>query len=104
MGLYVLVQIWLVAPSTIQGLEFGGLNLPNSIGEFVFFVVFVLQGKRMLGKILIKKKEKKLLGKILQITSIWFSFFFIDLLWFFNQVTMSLSLMSFNCLFPICFI
>jgi len=62
MGLYVLVQIWLAAPSTIKGLEFGGLNLLDSIGEFVFFVVFVLQGKHML-------------GKILHITSIWFSFF-----------------------------
>ncbi|KAL9276341.1 hypothetical protein ACSQ67_026119 [Phaseolus vulgaris] len=47
-GLYVLVHIWL-HPSTIQGLEFGGLDLPVSIGEFVFYVVFVLQGERMLG-------------------------------------------------------
>ncbi|KAL9276343.1 hypothetical protein ACSQ67_026121 [Phaseolus vulgaris] len=47
MGLYVLVRIWSVAPSTIKGLEFGGLNLLDSIGEFVFFVVFVLQGSNL---------------------------------------------------------
>ncbi|KAL2341428.1 hypothetical protein Fmac_009368 [Flemingia macrophylla] len=48
-GLYVLVHIWLAAPSTIQGLEFGGLDLPDSIGEFVVCAVLVLQGERMLG-------------------------------------------------------
>ncbi|XP_061344347.1 C2 and GRAM domain-containing protein At1g03370-like [Gastrolobium bilobum] len=51
MGLYVLVHIWLAAPSTIQGLEFVGLDLPDSIGEFVVCAVLVLQGERMLGLI-----------------------------------------------------
>ncbi|XP_027338602.1 C2 and GRAM domain-containing protein At1g03370-like isoform X1 [Abrus precatorius] len=51
MGLYVLVHIWLAAPSTIQGLEFGGLDLPDSIGEFVVCAVLVLQGERVLGLI-----------------------------------------------------
>ncbi|XP_047182304.1 C2 and GRAM domain-containing protein At1g03370 isoform X1 [Vigna umbellata] len=61
MGLYVLVHIWLAAPSTIQGLEFGGLDLPDSIGEFVFCAVFVLQGERMLGIIsrFIKARAQK---------------------------------------------
>ncbi|KAJ1428627.1 VASt domain [Sesbania bispinosa] len=51
MGLYVLVHIWLAAPSAIQGLEFVGLDLPDSIGEFVVCAVLVLQGERMLGLI-----------------------------------------------------
>ncbi|GAU50961.1 hypothetical protein TSUD_378940 [Trifolium subterraneum] len=48
-GLYVLVHIWLASPSTIHGLEFAGLDLPDSIGEFVVCAVLVLQGERMLG-------------------------------------------------------
>ncbi|TKY53897.1 C2 and GRAM domain-containing protein [Spatholobus suberectus] len=51
MVLYVLVHIWLAAPGTIQGLEFGGLDLPDSIGEFVVCVILVLQGERVLGLI-----------------------------------------------------
>jgi len=69
----------LAAPSTIQGLEFGGLDLPVSIGEFVFYVVFVLQGERMLGIMsrFIKARAQKgnLSVKILHISSIWFSSF-----------------------------
>ncbi|CAA2962887.1 C2 and GRAM domain-containing At1g03370 [Olea europaea subsp. europaea] len=48
MGLYVLVHIWLAMPSTIQGLEFVGLDLPDSIGELIVCGVLVLQGKRVL--------------------------------------------------------
>ncbi|KAL1559971.1 C2 and GRAM domain-containing protein-like isoform X1 [Salvia divinorum] len=48
MGLYVLTHIWLAMPSTIQGLEFGGLDLPDSIGEVIVCSVLVLQGKRVL--------------------------------------------------------
>ncbi|KAJ1400371.1 VASt domain [Sesbania bispinosa] len=44
MGLYVLVHIWLAAPGVIQGLEFAGLDLPDSIGEFVVCAVLTLQG------------------------------------------------------------
>lgn len=51
MGLYVLIHISLVAPTTIQGLEFFGLDLPDSISEFVVSAVLVLQGERMLGLI-----------------------------------------------------
>ncbi|KHG07899.1 hypothetical protein F383_03817 [Gossypium arboreum] len=43
MALYVIVHIWLAAPSTIQGLEFVGLDLPDSIGEFIVCGVLVLQ-------------------------------------------------------------
>ncbi|KAF7840489.1 C2 and GRAM domain-containing protein [Senna tora] len=50
-GLYVLVHIWMAAPSRIQGLEFAGLDLPDSIGEFVVCAVLVLQGERVLGLI-----------------------------------------------------
>ncbi|GKV18839.1 hypothetical protein SLEP1_g29167 [Rubroshorea leprosula] len=48
MGIYVLVHIWLVAPSVIQGLEFVGLDLPDSIGEFIVCGVLVLQGERVM--------------------------------------------------------
>ncbi|KAK2984251.1 hypothetical protein RJ640_010210 [Escallonia rubra] len=48
MGLYVLVHIWLAMPSTIQGLEFGGLDLPDSLGEVIVCGVLVLQGERVL--------------------------------------------------------
>ncbi|KAK7292499.1 hypothetical protein RIF29_08280 [Crotalaria pallida] len=50
-GFYVLIHMWLVAPGTVQGLEFAGLDLPDSIGEFVVCAVLVLQGKRALGLI-----------------------------------------------------
>ncbi|KAM7263253.1 hypothetical protein ACFE04_000936 [Oxalis oulophora] len=49
MGLYVIVHIWLVGPSMIQGLEFFGLDLPDSIGEFIVSGILVLQGERVLG-------------------------------------------------------
>ncbi|KAK8350936.1 hypothetical protein V6Z12_A06G242000 [Gossypium hirsutum] len=48
MALSVIVHIWLAAPSTIQGLEFVGLDLPDSIGEFIVCGVLVLQGERLL--------------------------------------------------------
>uniref|UniRef100_A0A2P2NFY5 Uncharacterized protein MANES_09G084400 n=1 Tax=Rhizophora mucronata TaxID=61149 RepID=A0A2P2NFY5_RHIMU len=47
-GLYVMVHIWLSTPSTIQGLEFIGLDLPDSIGEVIVCGVLVLQFKRVL--------------------------------------------------------
>ncbi|XP_010096488.2 C2 and GRAM domain-containing protein At1g03370 isoform X1 [Morus notabilis] len=51
MGLYVLVHIWLARPDAIQGLEFVGLDLPDSIGEFIVCGVLVLQAERVLGLI-----------------------------------------------------
>ncbi|XP_029129807.1 C2 and GRAM domain-containing protein At1g03370 [Cajanus cajan] len=51
MVLYVLVHIWLAEPGKVQGLEFVGLDLPDSIGEFVVCAVLVLQGERVLGLI-----------------------------------------------------
>ncbi|KAL1832325.1 hypothetical protein ACET3Z_001976 [Daucus carota] len=50
-GLYVLVHLFLATPSTIQGLEFVGLDLPDSIGELIVSGVFVLQGERFLALI-----------------------------------------------------
>nr|GLL46920.1 C2 and GRAM domain-containing protein At1g03370-like [Ipomoea trifida] len=47
-GLYVALHILLAMPSTIQGLEFVGLDLPDSIGELIVCGVLVLQGKRVL--------------------------------------------------------
>ncbi|VFQ73000.1 unnamed protein product [Cuscuta campestris] len=47
-GLYVALHIFLAMPSTIQGLEFVGLDLPDSIGELIVCGVLVLQGKRVL--------------------------------------------------------
>lgn len=50
-GLYVLTHILLAKPSQIQGLEFVGLDLPDSIGEVVVCGVLVLQGERVLNMI-----------------------------------------------------
>lgn len=47
-ALYVFVHILLAMPSTIQGLEFEGLDLPDSIGEVIVCGVLVLQGERAL--------------------------------------------------------
>ncbi|KAL9236557.1 hypothetical protein vseg_011211 [Gypsophila vaccaria] len=44
---YLLFHIWMAAPSTVQGLEFVGLDLPDSIGELVVCAVLVLQAKRV---------------------------------------------------------
>lgn len=43
MGLYVLVHMFLAMPSEIQGLEFDGLDLPDSIGELIVCGILVLQ-------------------------------------------------------------
>ncbi|CAH9133772.1 unnamed protein product [Cuscuta epithymum] len=48
MGLYVIFHILIASPSTIQGLEFIGLDLPDSIGELIVSGVLVLQGTRAL--------------------------------------------------------
>ncbi|XP_039053684.1 C2 and GRAM domain-containing protein At1g03370-like [Hibiscus syriacus] len=48
MALYVIVHIWLASPGTIQGLEFVGLDLPDSIGEFIVCGVLILQGERVM--------------------------------------------------------
>ncbi|XP_004293413.1 PREDICTED: C2 and GRAM domain-containing protein At1g03370 [Fragaria vesca subsp. vesca] len=50
-GFYMMVHIWLATPSTIQGLEFVGLDLPDSLGEFIVCGVLALQGERVLGLI-----------------------------------------------------
>ncbi|XP_050920640.1 C2 and GRAM domain-containing protein At1g03370 isoform X1 [Lathyrus oleraceus] len=52
MGLYVLIHIWLATPTTIEGLETYGLDLPDSISEFAVCAILTLQGQRMWGLIL----------------------------------------------------
>ncbi|KAJ8770312.1 hypothetical protein K2173_013266 [Erythroxylum novogranatense] len=47
-GLFILVHIWLAAPSPFQGLEFVGLDLPDSIGEVIVCCVLLLQCQRVL--------------------------------------------------------
>ncbi|XP_031392558.1 C2 and GRAM domain-containing protein At1g03370 isoform X1 [Punica granatum] len=51
MGLYALVHVWLAGPNVIQGLEFVGLDMPDSIGEFIVAGILVLQAERVLGMI-----------------------------------------------------
>ncbi|KAI3838630.1 hypothetical protein MKX03_030396 [Papaver bracteatum] len=48
MGLYVLAHILLAMPNKLQGLEFDGLDLPDSIGEVIVCGILVLQGERVL--------------------------------------------------------
>ncbi|CAA7407157.1 unnamed protein product [Spirodela intermedia] len=59
--LYVLAHILLANPSTIQGLEFSSLDLPDSIGEIIVSGVIVLQGERvlrMIGRFLQARKQR----------------------------------------------
>jgi len=58
---YVSAHIILASPSIIQGLEFPGLDLPDSAGEVVVCGVLVLQGKRVLNMIarFIQAKRKR---------------------------------------------
>ncbi|XP_010928063.1 C2 and GRAM domain-containing protein At1g03370 isoform X2 [Elaeis guineensis] len=58
---YVLIHILLAKPSIVQGLEFPGLDLPDSIGELVVCGVLVLQGQRvldMIGRFLQARKQR----------------------------------------------
>ncbi|KAF6145125.1 hypothetical protein GIB67_013476 [Kingdonia uniflora] len=48
LGLYIVAHIFLVMPSTIQGLEFDGIDLPDSIGEVIVSGILVLLCKRVL--------------------------------------------------------
>ncbi|KAJ4763955.1 C2 calcium/lipid-binding and GRAM domain containing protein [Rhynchospora pubera] len=48
---YVLVHMAMANASVIQGLEFPGLDLPDSFGELVVSGVLVLQGQRVLGMV-----------------------------------------------------
>ncbi|CAA7045627.1 unnamed protein product [Microthlaspi erraticum] len=47
-GVYVFVHMVFAIPGAIQGLEFNGLDLPDSVGEFVVSGVLVLQCERVL--------------------------------------------------------
>jgi hypothetical protein len=49
--IYVFTHIVLAGPSIIQGLEFPGLDLPDSVGEVVVCGILVLQGQRVLNMI-----------------------------------------------------
>ena len=49
--LYVLVHILLSEPGKIQGLEFNGLDLPNSIGEIITCGILVIQLERVFNMI-----------------------------------------------------
>lgn len=64
MGLYVLVHVWLTGPSVIQGLEFVGLDLPDSIGEFIVGGILVLQAERVLGMISRFMKARAQKGRV----------------------------------------
>lgn len=58
---YVSVHIILARPSIIQGLEFPGLDLPDSAGEVVVCGVLVLQGQRvlnMIGRFIQAKRQR----------------------------------------------
>lgn len=52
MVLYVLVHILLCEPSKLQGLEFNGLDLPDSVGELITCGILVLQLERIYNMVL----------------------------------------------------
>lgn len=45
--LYIMVHILLCEPSKLQGLEFNGLDLPDSMGELITGGILVLQLERI---------------------------------------------------------
>ncbi|XP_073000671.1 C2 and GRAM domain-containing protein At1g03370-like isoform X1 [Typha latifolia] len=47
-GLYVLAHLQLATPSMVSGLEYLGLDLPDSVGEIVVCAILVLQGQHVL--------------------------------------------------------
>lgn len=51
MGFYLLVHLCLTMSNTVQGLEFVGLDLPDSVGEVIACTILVLQGQRVLAHI-----------------------------------------------------
>ncbi|XP_010252840.1 PREDICTED: C2 and GRAM domain-containing protein At1g03370-like [Nelumbo nucifera] len=51
MGVYVIAHILLAMPSLVQGLEFVGLDLPDSVSEVIVSGILVLQSQRLLGLI-----------------------------------------------------
>lgn len=60
-ALYILGHILLTRPTPLQGLEFVGLDLPDSIGEVVVSGLLVLQGERalkMIGRFLQARRQK----------------------------------------------
>jgi hypothetical protein len=50
-ALYVLVHIFLSKPGPIMGLEFNGLDLPDSFGELITAGILVLQLQRLLNMV-----------------------------------------------------
>lgn len=74
-GVYVFVHIMFALPSAIQGLEFNGLDLPDSVGEFVVSGILVLQCERVLKLISRFMQARKQKGNILEYTSSTISFF-----------------------------
>jgi len=50
-ALYILVHILLSKPGPLMGLEFNGLDLPDSFGELITAGVLVLQFERLLSMI-----------------------------------------------------
>ncbi|CAD6260528.1 unnamed protein product [Miscanthus lutarioriparius] len=50
-ALYVLVHIFLSKPGSIMGLEFNGLDLPDSFGELITAGILVLQFQRLLNMV-----------------------------------------------------
>lgn len=71
---YVLLHIALANPSVIQGLEFSGLDLPDSFGELVVCGILVLQGQRVLGMVsrFLKAKQQKGIFTVLKLFRICF--------------------------------
>jgi hypothetical protein len=60
---YVFAHIVLAGPSIIQGLEFPGLDMPDSAGEVVVCGILVLQGQRVLNMIARFVQAKRQRGK-----------------------------------------
>lgn len=71
---YVLVHIAMANSSAIQGLEFSGLDLPDSFAELLVSCVLVLQGQRVFGMVshFLKAREQKGILCVLELFSLCF--------------------------------
>jgi hypothetical protein len=71
---YVSAHIFLTSPSIIQGLEFPGLDLPDSVGEVVVCGVLILQGQRVLNMVARFIQAKRQRGSVYRssyVVSFW---------------------------------
>lgn len=80
MGLYVILHFLLSVPQAIQGLEFNGLDLPDSFGELIASGILVLQGERVFNMVAHFVKARLQRGTCYNFSTYIFHIMFLSLL------------------------